>query len=250
MRSVAQNGVLSQLSMREQHMGYTPSHDGRNQSARVALTRIPGGEGMSGPQRHAAAHGAMHSPHFGALTVALERQHQELGTQPVPLSPHQEAEIAQLPPEYQASARRMLGNEQQLSAAGHAEAERRMANTFMMTARQGGPAVHGARPYEESAPSIRPESFNSMLVPPHLSSQAHMVQMDMRRAGRPMPPVQVVPMAPMAVAPQYNAQNGTPVTIPAGIQAPAYGNAVFGQTRNDGVDTHLVRVPPEFPPHR
>ncbi|OWQ87347.1 hypothetical protein CDN98_11045 [Roseateles terrae] len=250
MRSVAQNGVLSQLSMREQHMGYTPSHDGRNQSSRVALTRVPGGQALGAPERHAAAHETMHAPHFGALTVALERQHQELDTRPLPLSADQEAQIAQLPPDFQASARRMLGGEQGLSPAGRAEAERRMANTFMMTARNGAPPAHGASPYEESAPSIRPESFNSMLVPPHLASQAHMVQMDMRRAGRPMPPVQVVPMEPMAVAPQYNAQNGAPVTIPSGIQAPGYGNAVFGQTREAGVDTHLVRVPPEFPPHR
>ena len=250
MRSVSQFGVLSQREMRDNHMSYTPSHDGRNTSSSVALTRVPGGPSISPNDRYAASHRAMHAPHYGAMTVAMEHRDNELGTQRLPLSAEDEAQIAELPLEYRAAARDMLSRGLTLSSAGLAEAERRMANTFMMTARNGGTPRHGVDPYEESAPRIPSGSFNSMLVPPHLATQAHMVQMDMRHAGLPMPPVQMVPMQPMAIPPQYNAQNGAPVSVPPGIRAPAYGNAVYGQTSGAGTDTHFVRVPPEYSPYR
>jgi len=250
MRSVSQFGVLSQQEMRNRHMSYTPSHDGYDGGSSVALARVPGGPSISAQDRYAASHHAMHAPHFGAMTVAMEHRDHELGTQPLPLSPEQEAQIAAMPAEWQQAARNALSQGLALTPAGLAEAERRMANTFMMTASNGSPPSHGSLSYEASASSIPPGSFNSMLVPPHLASQAHMVQMDMRRAGLPMPPVHMVPMQPMTTPPDYHTQHGDPVSVPPGIGAPGYGNAVYGQTSGAGTDTHFVRVPPEYPPYR
>lgn len=250
MRSVSQFGVLSQQEMRDRHMSYTPSHDGYDGGSSVALARVPGGPGLTDRERLDASHYAMHAPHFGAMTVAMEHRDHELGTQPLPLSPAQEAEIAAMPAEWQPVARNALSQGLGLSPAGLAEAERRMANTFMMTASNGSPPNQGSLSYETSASNIPPGSFNSMLVPPHLASQAHMVQMDMRRAGLPMPPVHMVPMQPMATPPDYHTQHGSQVTVPPGIGAPGYGNAIYGQTSAAGTDTHFVRVPPEYPPYR